>query len=870
MARLRSARSVSRRNSPISPPRPPSSSAVNAQPTSGQLPPRARSHDISSAHQLQHVVQGLGTVGEEPDLQHGTPDYSESVLFASETSRNTVDDLQDLDRDAVIDVLADLYDDSNKVLALFDALDDSSLRKYCEALWREGSSQRLRFRRREAQFLGGLDTYGTNDYILPELIVLKIANKVNVHDVSTSPALQALPIIYTANISSAILHVFSLSPENQATFTQHIYNDMCHEDDDTDERVPSAFAGPQHHPLSPKLTDDLIDLGVEVVTQVFIQEAEERLASESYFDPDKLAKKVFWDENEQYQGYSSTRTRPRAIQRLNLVRKYFKTDSQEPLDLDGLKQEFPWSDFALKVLKWSLARKSELASSIKSLGGIDAIIDAIKSIEIADLENAKIAVDIPATISADHVAAATEQAQPSIMTERQGPATDAGRLRELRERLSASMSDAGIEEPDNSPQGTSELESIRQREIPQSPPLEEDYWEDEDQGMVQETVEIVEGVEQVQDDDDNASHMFQHEVEDPPESDRLSKDSVEEIESTQQTRLVLSVLQRQQEQNGTDDRRQDEIRTSQPQKRSLLDRQPNAHKVNFTEASDDEDTANSPKPTKRRRQTERESESEDEEEFQTDTRPPPKKIRSQGPQGRQHPRVTNSRQTDAEETSTPATQPRSTATDGQTQRASQRVPSSVSVVVPTRTSGHVARRQPAPTHPSTQPPPQSISVEVGKRTGANSNKAPSSSAPPARQSQSASRSRRDTSPPPPDLRTVNAEAKRNAQLSRALRRGAAVQVRKGWTDAETRRLIELVELVNGPLWVRIQEEDFEHADGPELSKRDPVAMKDKARNVKMDFLKYARRPENFELFCVCRTPQPPSGSFPVPCMLKHK
>ncbi|KIW15203.1 hypothetical protein PV08_05248 [Exophiala spinifera] len=870
MARLRGAHSVSRRSSPISPQRPSSSSAINTQPTSGQLPPRARSHDIPDTRQpLQHVVQGLSAVSEEADFQQGTPDDSESIQFASDTSRNTEDDLKDLDRDAIIDVLGDLYNDSNNVFGLFDTLDEGPLRSYCDALWKPNSAQRLRFRRREVQFLAGLETYGTSDYIIPELIVLKIADKVNIHDVSTGPALQALPIIYTANLSSAILHVFSLLPDNQATFTQLIYNDMCHEDDDTDERVPSVFAGPKHYPLSPKLTEDLVDLGVDIVTQVFIQEAEENLASESYFDPDKLAKKVFWDEHEQYQGYSSTKTRPRAIQRLKLVRKYFRTDSQEPLDLDGLKKEFPWPEFALKVLKWSLARKAELVLSIKKLGGIDSIIDTIKSIDTIDDENAKNSTRMPETTSADHIAAATQQRPPGITMKRRRPATDAARLRELRERLSTSISDDDIEEADNTPrQTTIKPQSIHQREIPQSPSQEEDEAQDEADGMVHETIEVIEEAVHLDEDiDDNVSHGFQHEVEDPRRSDRLSEDPVQELQSTQQTHIVMSALLRQKEQLNPENARQHEnVHPTKPQKRSFLDRQPNAHKVNFTEASDDEDTTSTPKLTKRRPPP-AESESgseEEEEEFEIDTRPPPKKVRSDRPQGRQLPRSRSSQPlADDEKTPASASQRRPTAaTDARGQRTSQRAPSSnLSVVVPSRTAVRgvaSTQAQPAASHSSTHPPRQSISVEIKKHgTSHNTNAAPSSSsAPPPQQPRVASRSRRETSSPPvPDVRTVNAEAKRNAQLSRALRGGSAVQVRKGWTEAETHRLIELIELVNGPSWVQIQEEDFAHADGPELHNRDQIALKDKARNLKMDFLKYVPlpcTPLSF-LFCFAAT-----------------
>ena len=61
------------------------------------------------------------------------------------------------------------------------------------------------------------------------------------------------------------------------------------------------------------------------------------------------------------------------------------------------------------------------------------------------------------------------------------------------------------------------------------------------------------------------------------------------------------------------------------------------------------------------------------------------------------------------------------------------------------------------------------------------------------------------------------------------------QVRKGWTDEETARLLELIE-EHGTSWALLKSEDL--AAGHVLESRDQVALKDKARNMKLDFLKY--------------------------------
>lgn len=61
------------------------------------------------------------------------------------------------------------------------------------------------------------------------------------------------------------------------------------------------------------------------------------------------------------------------------------------------------------------------------------------------------------------------------------------------------------------------------------------------------------------------------------------------------------------------------------------------------------------------------------------------------------------------------------------------------------------------------------------------------------------------------------------------------QVRKPWTEEETERLLELIE-EHGTSWALLKTEDV--GAGNILESRDQVALKDKARNMKLDYLKY--------------------------------
>ena len=101
--------------------------------------------------------------------------------------------------------------------------------------------------------------------------------------------------------------------------------------------------------------------------------------------------------------------------------------------------------------------------------------------------------------------------------------------------------------------------------------------------------------------------------------------------------------------------------------------------------------------------------------------------------------------------------------------------------------------------------------------------------------QSIAQDRQSTRPPASQIEeyvTANAAAK-----ERKAWQVKPPQVRKGWTHEETERLLELIE-EHGTSWALLKSEDF--AAGNILASRDQVALKDKARNVKLDFLKYVQ------------------------------
>ena len=80
---------------------------------------------------------------------------------------------------------------------------------------------------------------------------------------------------------------------------------------------------------------------------------------------------------------------------------------------------------------------------------------------------------------------------------------------------------------------------------------------------------------------------------------------------------------------------------------------------------------------------------------------------------------------------------------------------------------------------------------------------------------------------------ANGRAKEN---TRQRMRPNGAKPRSAWSQEETIRLIELIKEY-GVSWATLKVEDEHHPGGPVLHDRDQVSLKDKARNLKMDFLK---------------------------------
>ncbi|KIV80455.1 hypothetical protein PV11_07953 [Exophiala sideris] len=827
----RSARSVSRRSSPRSPPRVTPSVTSNVA-TQGNRATRSSSREVTIAQQqLQNITNVLQPVNEsfEPPDVDGDDELDDSLARVTSPS-STQSQLDTLDREAIIEFLVDLCDDSTKLIGLFEGLDDNGLRAQCEKILQTQSLQRRRFEGREKHLLTSAEHYMSVDFIRTDHILQKIAYPFDLERL-TDDFWRPDPILYVANLAVQLLKVFSVSPDDQLDYVQRMYH-----------MFPWLFASEHRFPIESDQVDNTVDLSIEVFTQFFIRKAAESAAKPA-FDPDQFADGVFFDDERQIFGSSHSSTQRKVLHRVQSIREHFSTDPQHPVDFEALRQHFPWSDFIFRVVKWTLVRNDKLQEIINARGGVDKIQERLRSGDfLHDADSLTKTSPEPGSAASTGeddvgIGGAVEETPLRQITWK-GPATgkslrlESHRLKELRQgwaaRTSGLTADPDLDGPTQA-----------ERVIPQSPtPVEQA--EDEPAGADEE-VEQAASIEEVpanavygnrepgeQVDVDEGAEQPANTFDDPDqvagadqEVDAAMSPAEEEIVPTQQTQVVMATLRRQQKQSERENKQRAPVGSQKsiqpPKKRSLLDRQPNAEKVEWSEVPE-EPTPPPARAHKRLRQDSAQSEDEEDDEFEVDTRIAQRRQANQADGTRRPlaPLYSIREQPAVEEDAQPPRQPQTTRSS-----APQRQNILPSASQPLRSS-----TQPQKPLQSSRPAPET--------------RLPPSTAP------ARARASAPLSPPPPvEYERVNHEAKLKTQQYKMLK-GPQIQARKVWDGAQTRRLIELIELCQTS-FSTILSEDLAHPDGPLLQSRTQVQLKDKARNIKMNFLKARQRlPKNFE------------------------
>ncbi|KIW78348.1 hypothetical protein Z517_08183 [Fonsecaea pedrosoi CBS 271.37] len=813
-------RSSSRKDSPVSPPKPASLSVViDASLNQNKRQTRSSREPATAQQPSQDVEQGLSTLVEEKQLSEQIEDFNSSISVSSEGSSITssLESLLDaLDRESIIDNLIKLRNDSDAVFSIFERGGKNGVVDICAKLLQSDPLLCRKLLSREEQLLTTMEVYGGSPgFIIPAVIIRKLTGDGEPREINNTPW-RPDGVLYLANLALQLVQVFRRSLEERRTYLEFMFHNF-----------PAPFHDLDAFPFSDDMVKDTYHLYMEILTQFYIQQVEISHGDEE-FDPDEVLGSVFYDEHNNIKGSSDEETHAKAMSRMSSIRSHFSTEAHPWVNVEALRQQFLWSDFVAQAVRWSLARKRELDDMINSKGGIEKLIDALIADDFQDeagpaggftqaseLADPKTKALSPAADhnQAEHVGDANRKYTSSTRKAKTGPLLGKAMKANI-DRLKAFKVKHSARNPRDKARPVSPTPPEPEQEIPQSP-----------SPVVDETQPA-------------AIDESESQVQILPQASA----SAQEIAPTQQTSVVLETIRRQNQQSDK------ENKNEKAKKTSLLDRQEGAERVEWDEPSDNGDTPPPPQPLKRRR-PQASNDDAGPDEFETDKRAT-KRARASGDFSRGPSLTTRASVQVEEEHTTPINKdariPDKTRAVAFANRGQHSRPTQIRSQSPDAIPGTapVSSSNPAPSRTQTSPSSRVLlePIPAAKR------RLPPSSAPVRTHPGSFGSSRLPSERlPASQLSRVNQEAKERVRMSRELLHAPqGGQVRRPYTEEEVDRLLELIALY-GTRWARILQEDNRHEDGPRLQDRTQVQLKDKARNIKLVYLKSGHRlPPGFE------------------------
>jgi hypothetical protein len=711
----RSAKSTSRKDTPVSPAKPASSTGSPKQTRRSARGGRNDDELEAQRGSVELSLQPVAEANEEDSIEVDPgPAAAES---SSEYSSDTNIKLNALDFDDVVDSLTDLHRESSNVIQFFSNHTPESLTALYAELQDPSSKPSGRLRRMLGKYIFTRQPFGSEPFVNTSVIARKLQNGeagIDLMDGNWRPD----AIVYLANLAQTLATAFSGVEDQMDEFFRDLHTGSLHH---------FASSEPTSR-FCTKSTEQLVEFLIAVRTQYFIHVTHHR-GKQANFDPDELLNELFFERGmnrlSEIPGlaYQSDAVDRRILE----IKKFVTTNSRNPVKIDQLQKAFPWTDFLLQVYQWASVRRQELEAQIAVQGGMDYIVDHIRNQDfvpplhgVAEAAAAQAALDEALPIDPQLTQGTTPARKGNLPTrlsgqELQGEIAYVKSLRAAKAAQNATRTGSKALTPRR---GKQKQQEISESEVEVDAPGEPDVPYDDG----------------------------------PPPFD-----DTELLRPSQMTHLVEGTIAAHAQESNKENRQG----LTAPQK-SFLDRQANARKVLFDGTS----------PGKRRRGQEVDEDEDD--DFEQDERPAKQSRKSKG-KGRADVELVQS---------------------------------------------------------STQPAPTRVPL---RPVSTSASRLPPSSAPAAFQNIDDQK----YDDPADRYAAANMRAKENVQERRQASLNQQVQVRRAWSDSEVRRLMELIE-INGSKYSKILQDDKDasiYPDGPVLQARSQVQLKDKARNMKLDFLK---------------------------------
>jgi hypothetical protein len=869
MAPPRAARSTSRRNTPLSPPKNAGAVALSGQST-GRRSTRSQSRDISVASNehsnlasrkvkerrgvrvpetgkdfctiafargdYQLLVPkspfltskpALDTVPENAEVDYpelspsdaadAAVDLDDDEFEASSSAysgitSDTQYELSRLDRELMVNALPFLHQYSNSLLNLFSSEDASDLLQLHRDLQQPTSKASKRFNALLEGFMLNRKHYGDDTPIDLDVAVRALAGLRHGDEIPNG-AWRPDAVLYLANLARYISTIYASnenSEEARATL-----NSMFNSFPAPFASVPDTAMNAPGYSSSDLPSPDTLALVLETRTQYLFHELSKK-HSHPAFDPDETLRAIFYVDHDRLRGVDymdELSTLPsdfevKFTQRITAIRRHFSNDISNPVDFGGLRREFPYTRFLIRLAKWTQLMTKQYRGLIAEYGGISQIQSRLQD---EDTRRQFSQEDRPPARSQPSISQRQGEVSRNLEQEELASSGNDLRLPDLRgpktpSKMKSPQSTKGKPEPKKSLEWRAKqqqkshemLAAIKARKAAEA---------------VKNTREILPPAVEAHTYDTYTGGDDEPILTSPPRTQGVPALS-------QQGLTVLATLKTHAEQSNKEN-----IDNSRTGKMAFIDRQRGAERITF-DSQDEAPAVPSKTPTERKAP---ELETDDEEDdFEVDTRTAQPVHARQKLNQAPHTGGGLRRSKAASKEHTSGGPPHKKARVERTHR--NVITDEEYHVEEGEDDDDVAassqlRREEANRNQrrsgSSLPPTQRLPL-LERRNGP-----PSSSAP--------VRGSSEVLPVGTQVSLINQEARQNT--AKRLLKKRQPQQRSRWTEVEVERLVELIENY-GVSWAYLLAMDGEHPQGPVLQQRDQGSLRDKARNMKMDFLKY--------------------------------
>ncbi|SLM38425.1 Homeodomain-like [Lasallia pustulata] len=318
-----------------------------------------------------------------------SPGAVSAISGTTARTSHSAQELDDLDPEGMLDALPDLLGAANKILNFLAPqnthpsyiINDKDLQD-------SGSRATKNLRRLEATFRLQRGLYGSEQYINHPIALRALLKERHFNEVGSGPW-RPDGVLQTANLTTLAMTI--LPARKRDPSAQHAL-----------EKLGRDFPTPFLHGIevaptgsnasmgNSTMLEDTFAMALEVRTQFSIMLLSRHMDRPN-FDPDTVLKQVFFESENAVKGWDTPGLRAEELsmqqvkvikEHVRVIRDTFPEDSQalesgQFVNLDRLNVMFPWHMFRAKIASWCRMRQDEIERQLEYQGGLESIVQAL-------------------------------------------------------------------------------------------------------------------------------------------------------------------------------------------------------------------------------------------------------------------------------------------------------------------------------------------------------------------------------------------------------------------------------------------------------------------------------------------------------------